>query len=350
MVSPRRVALAVALATVVVTSGCVSGPLSEQQEDELVDRVESELGDVDGYEATITNEWTTNNETRTTRTHVKADLKNGRHWQKVLAPEERAGDLTVSNGSTTWNYDASEHAVRKYDGSLSSNASSGDVTRLLGDVTERYEIVLNGTESVDGTEAYVAELTPETDTQVSEMTVWLDQSTYFPVKVHQEIDLEDAEYEATIRYENVTLNPEFEADTFEYDPPADATVEPVDLPDTEQFDSPAGLEDATNYSVPQPDLPDDFAFDQGTITTHNGTQSASAAYSNGSATLRLGVYPGSQYSSDGDTVTVDGRDATVSSYADTTLVTWTCDGLRYTVTSTAGEDLALSAAASVTCE
>lgn len=356
MVSPRRFALAVTLAVVVVTSGCVSGPLSEQQEDKLADRIESELADVDAYEATVTTQVTIRNETTTTRTHVKADAEDGTMWRKVLAPDDRAGDLMVSNGSVLWSYDASENTVQKYDFDTSLGATGivGNTSRVFSDLTDNYDVTVKGTESVNGTEARVVELTPENDTAEhgvagTGMTVWLDTSSHFPVKVHQEFDLGDDTYESTIWYENLTLNPDFESGTFDYEPPADAEVEQVATADTDQYDSESALRDAANRSIPAPELPADFEFDQGVVTNHDGDESVTAVYANGSATVRVATYPGSQYSADGENVTVGDHEATLSTYDDTAMVTWTCDGVRYSVVSTAGEALARSVAASIPC-
>lgn len=347
--SPRkRLLLAVALALAVVASGCVSGPLSEQQEEQLADRVESELDDVDGYEATVVTEVDAGDRTLESRQRVKADLEDGETWQRTLAPAEREGDLLVSNGSTLWRYDDSQNAVTKYPSGGESLARA-NVSKFVAGVGDRYNVTVNGSATVDGTETHVVELAPERGTVGGEMTVWLDKSSFFPVKVTQSFTAGNRTYETTVRYENVTLDPEFEPGTFEYEPPADADVEAVELPDTEQFDSAEALRDAADQSVAAPDLPEGFTFERGSVATDDGNETVTAAYTNESARVSVAQYPAGGFTGSGEEVTVGGHDATLSTLGDTALVTWTCEDTRYAVTATAGEDLAREVAASIDC-
>lgn len=343
---PKRLMLVVALAAVVVTAGCVSGPLSDDEEQQLTDRVQTELSDVDSYEATVTSVTTVDGESTTVQQHVEADIDAGKTFVKTLAPDERRGDKLVSNGSTMWRFDASENAVTSFDSS-SMVGALGNVSELFDDAADTYNITVNGTETVGGTGTYVAELTPEGDTGT--MTVWLNTSSFFPVQVQQSFSVDNTTYETTMTYDNVTLNPGFDAERFEYEPPADATVETVELPDTEQFDSAAALREGTNRSVASPDLPDDFSFDKGSVITEDGDESVSLAYVNETASVRISQRPVGDHGLDGETITVAGRNATLSSFGDTVFVTWDCDDTRYTVGTTVSESFARSVVASIDC-
>lgn len=348
MIPPKRIAVAVALATVVVTAGCVSGPLTEDEERQLADRVTSELDDIDGYEATVTNEITVDGEQRTTvEQHVRADIENGATRTKTLKPDAQRGDLLVSNGSTSWQYDASENTATRFD-NAGGSAAMANLTTMFDDVADQFNVTVNGTEEVADTEAYVAELTP-TDRDTGTITVWLNQSTYFPVQVQQSFTAENTTYETTTTYENVTLNPGFDADVFDYEPPEDATVETTELPDTESVESAEALREAANRSVAEPELPTDFSFDSGTVVTDDGNESVMASYANDTATVQVSQRAAAGYAPGGETVTVGDRNATLTTFGDTVAVSWTCDATTYTVTTDVSESLARSVAASVDC-
>jgi outer membrane lipoprotein-sorting protein len=348
--SPRkRLLLTVGLAMALVTSGCVSGPLSEDQEAELADRVEGELGDIDAYEATIVTEVTLENRTVETERRVKVNLNTGETYQRTLAPADREGDLFVSNGSVAWNYDASENAVHRFDSGGAATLGQANVTNFLQNLGDRYNVTVEGSATIDGTETHVAELTPEQSNVDGNMTVWLDKSTYFPVKITQTFAANDQSFETTIWFENVTLDPEFEPGIFDYEPPADATVDTVDLPESERFDSMTALEDAANQSVASVELPDDFAFERGMVILDDGNETVRSVYTNESARVSVAQYTERALTTDGEDLTVNGHDATLTTYGDTAMVTWTCEGTMYAVTTSAGADFATDVAASVDC-
>jgi len=348
MTPPKRVLLAVAVAAVVVTAGCGAGPLSENAERQLADRVTAELDDVDSYEATVTAEVVVDGETRSTlRRHVQADVEAGSVRSEILAPTDSRGDTVVSNGATTWRYDASENTATRYE-NAGDSAATANVTAMFRDAADQFNVSVNGTERVAGTEAYVAELTP-TDRDTGAMTVWLNTSTYFPVRVHQTFTVDGTTYETTTTYENVTLNPDFEAGHFDYEPPENVTVETTELPESEQADSLSALRNATDRTVAEPELPDDFSFDQGSVVTNDGETTVMASYANDTATVQISQRAASGDKLDGEPIAVDGRNATLTTLGDTVTVAWTCDGTRHTVTSDASESLARSVAASVDC-
>lgn len=348
MSSPKRVALAVALAAVLVTAGCVSGPLTDGEEQQLAETVTAKLDDVDTYEATVTTDVSVGGETTVgVERHVRADAENERTRAETLSPDGQAGDVMVSNESTTWRYDASENTATRYE-NAGAIAQMGNLTSMFDDVAAEFNVTVNGTEHVAGVEARVVELTP-TGRETGAMTAWLNQSTYFPVRVQQEFTADNTTYVTTTTYENVTLNPGFEDEVFEFEPPANATVETETLPETETVESMDALRDAANQSVASVDVPTDFAFEKGTVVTDDGNETVAASYANDTATVRVTQRVGTTYTPSGESVTVDGRNATLSSYGDTVVVSWTCEETSYIVTSDVDESLTRSVAASVDC-
>ncbi|MUV61023.1 hypothetical protein, partial [Halobacterium sp. CBA1126] len=112
----RRALLAVALAALLATSGCVGlGVLGDGAETPPEVDVVDEYGDVGTLEATRVTTFDTGNGTEETRALVRVDLSGDRfrQFERVLAPESRAGDVTVVDEDGAMLYDADENEVTR---------------------------------------------------------------------------------------------------------------------------------------------------------------------------------------------------------------------------------------------
>lgn len=345
---PKRVGLTVALVALVALSGCLStGVLDDQKEEQVVEEFTDRVDEIDAYHATMIATTTIDGESEEIRTEVWARLKTGETRRKILAPEDRAGDLTVSNGSVMWTYDESDGTATRMDiGDVETDVTLGS---YLDELTERYDVAYNGTATVDGEETYKVTLLPNASVESpieSTMTLWLDTDRMFPLKVHTDVG---DNISTTVRYTDLEVNPDIPDERFQFDPPDGVEIEESGMPDFEQYDTRAALDDATERDVPDPDLPEGFAFESGTVSQQNDSQRLSLAYSNGTDRVSIGVIDGREFQAEGESVDLGEHTGTYDSAGDVGMVVWTCNGTQYSVTGTLDRSALVNVAASVDC-
>ena len=171
-----------------------------------------------------------------------------------------------------------------------------------------------GTETVDGTEAYVVSLTHDNESVDTEGTMWVatNDSRLLEARVTDGVNT------TTVRYDDQRFNASVHESTFA--PPADRTAST-----TESYD---GF-DATNEAV-DGNLPtlaaDGFAFQEATVAgTGDGTIVAQQ-YADGATNATLVTTDGEQVPYErlnGTSVAVDGADATAATMDGRTVVVWT---------------------------
>lgn len=388
----RRTLLTVAVAVLLVTSGCAGLQVLDSDDEasppdvNVVERYES----LETLEATRETSVDHNGSVNETRTAVRIDFTHSppRRFQRVLGPESRAGDVTVVNESGSLVYDADENAVTRvpsaetrtlhsqnrseYIASIVAAARDGEevdtddsvsplpvvpassgAPRISPDEFDGFEVEYLGTDTVAGRTAHGFELRAASEAALAvNQTLWLDDEYFYPLKSHQEFELENRTVETSMEVTNVTFNADLSADAFEFEVPENATVEVLDR--SESFDSVAGLQEATNLTVPEPVVPENYEVENARLVEDNFTR-ISVQYTDGSDAITVvkmdEVPERSDVLSSGENVTVAGRDATYLTTGQSNLVTWTCEDTQYSVISTDLDREALVAVAdSVGCE
>jgi len=325
-------------------------PATPESAAELEAAFESRMTSLSSYTATRSQTTSMGNRTVSMTTDMWVRLSTGEYRTEVVAPGERAGNAVVGGTDTVWVYDEADNTVSTYNRSAfgAGNVSASVVTGLATgyDVTD-YERA-----TLDGRETYRVTFVPENDTaSTAETTVtaWLDRGTYFPVTIEQSYELENTSFSTHTHYENVTLNATIPDERFTFEPPENATVESVDLPETRTFDSLESMRESVELSVPDPEVPEDFAFQQGTVVESNRT-TLSLTYENESARVGVSKLSGERSLDGGENVTVGDHDGHLRSYGETTMVTWTCDGWTYSVSGTIDRAELLDIARSMECD
>ncbi|MCG1003063.1 MULTISPECIES: outer membrane lipoprotein carrier protein LolA [Halobacterium] len=387
----RQTLLAVAVAALLVTSGC-SGldVLADDAETPPDVDVAQRYKSLDTLEATRVRTVDTGNDTTETRALVRDDVSTDqrRQYRRILAPESRAGDVTVVDESGLLMYDASENAVthlpwsgRRHDGNrsaylqrvVSAARDGGDVAEpsdgvsplpvvpttgasasIPEDAIEGFEVEYLGTRTVAGRTAHGFELTAVSEAALTvEQTLWLDSQYYYPLHTTHRLDYRNRTIETSTRLENVTFDAGLPDDAFEFDVPENATVETLNV-STESFDSVSALRERVDFSVPDPAVPDGYEFAEARYVGGNVTQ-ASLQYVTADD-HRLTVTKTTSSSNaggftSGENVTVAGRDGQYLTTPRTKFVTWSCGDTRYAVVGTNLDKTALLAVAdSVGCE
>lgn len=153
-----------------------------------------------------------------------------------------------------------------------------------------------------------------------------------------------------ITYSNLTYNTSILTDRFTFEPPANATVEHVTLPETTTFESVDATEEPVNVSIRKPTtLPDDYSLQNVTVTTtrSGATTSVSLTYANESATLRVSQSTASQSAIQGETVSVAGHTGTYLEVGDQGVLQWQSDSFTYSVSGPFSQSMLVEIAESL---
>lgn len=398
--SLRAIVVVALLAVAVTAIGLVAFWPSEAQQEHgppIGHNASERLASLDGVSATV--ETVVHYGNQTNRTVQRVWMRPGTGEMRAEVLEGPGPDLTVSNGSVTWLYDHTENNVTRLDtsGSGTQVSMQGErierlftrlnVSREARDASKEAEITpsaaplpsvpggqsvstptpeasradeygvhYEGTDTVSGREVYVVTVRPKAvdeDAAVLEdyeQTMYVDTEWFYPLKVHTEWTGDNRSVEMSMTYRNVTFEPGLDDDRFEFEPPENATVVESDLSDVRTFDSVSSLRTATSMPVPTPDVPPSFEFDTGRVTA--GTfESVSLEYANETATLTVSVTnQTSDSESDGQRLTVGGREVVYQQFGTSKLVSWECNGRTYSVSGTAvAESRLLDVTASIEC-
>jgi len=383
---PVTVAL-VALAVAVVAGGLVAfgGPATTSE----TTPIGAEAGDaydaLDGVEATRTTVVEHGSDLHRTVAHVA--LRPGTDYRRVevVTATDRLHEVVVENGSTVTLYDRDANVAERFSasGTVSGPTFGDRVERLFDhlDVTDpdgagtaedvsplpvvpagantpaadtatvdaaTLELSYEGTEAVDGRDAYVLRLTAPDG--AFEQTLRVGREHYFPLQrqtTWTEADGQRVTVETT--YEDVAFDPGLDEETFRFEPPANATVETLETPDRTAYASAGRLAAETNVTVPDPDVPAPLRLTAATETTGE-VHGVGLQYANETASISVAKYDRT-FPPRGDRTTEVAGNAAAVSLGSTTSVSWNCDAYRYTVRGQGvSVETLLSVADSVACE
>lgn len=229
------------------------------------------------------------------------------------------------------------------DGETGSAADNDSVAWRDEQVTVQYR----GEETVAGRSTYVVELRPASaDASLVEATLWLDAEYLFPLKRHGITRRSGERYEYTTVYRNVTFDPAFEPGFFEPDPddfPANATTI-----QSESYDTRAEMVAALDQPVPDPTVPERFAF-AGGFFSDGEFEHLSLRYAtpDGRESIRLSVFAESSNLSNGRRVSIEGKPAAFVRFHGNQYLNWNADGRQYSLSGTVGNATLRRVAASL---
>lgn len=348
----------------------------------------AQLQSLDGFSATRRTVIERENGTSRTVDRVTRQFGGGVRIERVSGPG--SVDRIVANESVRWHYDRDENTATRYERSadpapiarvpqllarLNGSNTGSDPTQTpgvsplpvvpgagasttdgpVGAADGSYAVSYEGTATVAGRQTFVLAVTGPTGTSPVAnytQTLWLDADHYVPLKRQTAWTQAGARTEITTTYANVTFETEFSADRFRFTPPENATVEESGGPQQERYESVGTLRENASLAVPVPDLPPDYTLAQATRTEGRRITSVGLRYVNATATVEVAaIEPVYAPSSEGERVTVAGRNATYRDLGAEQTVVWTCDGTQYKVaTSGLGQAGTLAVAATVGCE
>jgi len=285
---------------------------------------------VESVTGTVTITTETGTETQTIEANVWQAPPNDVRYEYVSGPSE--GVVLVSNESAFWMYNETTNTARRFQ---YGNGRLQNLTRAFQNFSSGFTAEYRGEETVSGRETYVVSVQPPNGTLGSvagNQTVWLDQENWFPVRTQVTTTVGNQSTTSTITYSNVTYNASIPADRFTFEPPANATVENVTLPETETFESVDAAAESVNFSVREPtSVPGDLTLRNVTTTQSGETTAVSLTYANESATLRVSQSTATGSATQGENVSVAGHDGSYAEFGDQGILQWQTDRFTYSV-------------------
>jgi len=292
---------------------------------------------------------------RTTEQRLWADYENNRI--RIERESNGTETVTVRNESKTVIYNADENTVSTFDNS----GSVGSRTMVNG-ILNNTELTYETTERLDGEQTYRLSVTPNESAMAGpdsvETTLWIDTETYFPEKFHSVSDSENFDYEITGEFRNVTVNEAIPDSRFEIDVPDDAE-KPDYASNMETYDSLTAVEDGTDHTVPDPDVPDAYSFTEATVFNSSDHHSVSLRYeSDDGDTIRVSASGAMEFDEDErdsfETVVVNGHSAYYTEFEfggnTTSSLMVTCGDTTYTVYGDLSKSETIDIAESLDCE
>ena len=314
----------------------------------------------------------------------------GAYRVETLDGTTSGSELEVSDGRTLWLYDSDDQRVIEIDlGNASPPGNRNRIERLLtiadrtdddavsggsisplpvvptdggqgastAGVAGSLRVSYEGTETVGSRSTYVFELDSRAKTTAFvsnfSQTLWLDQEWYVPLKRTTDFSRDNRDVNITVGYRNVTFNPELAEERFQFEPPANATVVDADRPRQKHFADRAGLRAASDFSLPEPSLPDSFKLVDATRTVSDRIRSIGLSYTNQTASVSVSKSNLTRYvpATEGKGVRISEHEAMLRNLGTELRISWTCANARYSVAGTGVTDETLvEIARSVGCE
>ena len=242
----------------------------------VVEQFRDRMASLDTVVLTMESEVQTNgNQTTTAEQRLWVDYQNDRI--RTERETNQSETITVRNQSKTVIYNVGENTVSTFNNT--SNVTAGiPLDRTLNTSKLSYA----GTDQIDGERTYRLNVTPASrsamsDSRSVDATLWIDAETYFPQRIHIATDGDNIEYETTSRFQNVTLNSSIPDDQFTIDIPDDAE-KPGYESNMETYESLSALRNGTSHTVPEPDLPEAYSFEQARVFDSSDYHSITLQY------------------------------------------------------------------------
>lgn len=195
---------------------------------------------------------------------------------------EYGNTTTVRNETGSITYDADENVVHNSSFSFEEMEprENGQFAALLNNEAE---LTYEATEMIDGTETYRLDADPQYNYTSGEIeaTIWLDSETYMPVQYESSMNSDRYSFETTVQFNDVRINETIPDERFDIDIPADAERPDDNTPDFETYDSESALRENVSQSVPDPDMPENYTFDRGSVMDGEAFSSVSLSYTDG---------------------------------------------------------------------
>lgn len=282
--------------------------------------------------------------------------------------------LTVNDGERSWSYDRERGNVSVFDVEEPFGDRMSATYEAVEEVLAELEIEETTEVTYEGRDAYRVLLEPPANETLEEALSLLVGDTVYALSTDSdeaaEDDLEDDAFERDVEhveywfdakylfpvkyafetpeggfemaYRDVEFEPDppLSDDLFEFEPPANATVDEIDLPDRQEFDDPEAAAATVAVDVREPDLPEGYAFERASVATYEDDDRVEVMLvypgPEGQLTVEFSDDPDRfERGADGDPVDVASATGTYDRLdlptADVHTLRWSCDGIGHYV-------------------
>lgn len=352
----RAIPAAIVVLFVVLLAGCVAVPSSGISDTSLETQITeatppAELAATVEINHTIDGKTTTVNETVQFRADGASRI------------ETADGMLIVSNGTTRWQYDRDADTVQRLEVDPNGSSFLEGVYAQQQRYVDRYDIKSIEETTIDGRDAYRVTFDPPANESIGRsitvlvgdteyviplerndgdvdgkerstetVDVWFEQEHLFPIK--HRVAGDDVSLETT--YRNLTVNPGFDDDRFEFEPPTDEngsqSVDEIALPSIVTHETVDAADDSVPFSVAQPPaetIPDALALDE--ITSYEfpdeERQQVTLSYRADGETITVTTSDGPRlFARGGENASLGNATGTIADTDEGTELAWSCDG------------------------
>ena len=335
------------VAVLAVSAGCASAISSDPNPERIADKMQQRLDDIDTVEGVKVMETTRDGETNTTVTEYVRQPPNKVRSKVIEGGQHREkGDLRVNTGEKTYRYDASENTYTTYDLDYNRSEDYFDADTIER-VLNNSEVSYQGTDTVAGRSVHVIELTrTERDSTV---TIKADTEHWYQLAYETSYENDGTTTKTSWTHRNVSFNEPVNDDTFSFNPPEGAELKETTSPDITEYDSVSAANEATAYKIVEPAMPNRYSIESIQETVIDGTSTMTLSYRTGNKGAYFSVSNESSGMPDGESVTIGNTTGTASSYGDTTSVSWSCEGVRYSLGGPLDQSTLVDAASAVGC-
>jgi hypothetical protein len=168
------------------------------------------------------------------------------------------------------------------------SGSLQQLVQMFQNLSQGYTAEYKGQAVVSGQETYVVSVQPPKPLAdlVKNQTIWLDQDTWFPIKQQITTQVGNQTITSTITFTKLSYNVSIPDERFTLEVPDNATVKNVTIPTPKTYTSIEKAENAVNFSIRTPNVPDGYSVKKVTVTKipNKGTI-VRVIYQSGSDTL-----------------------------------------------------------------
>ncbi|MGB9985453.1 LolA family protein [Salarchaeum japonicum] len=350
-----RLLVLLCLAVLSVSAGCAALPDDGQPSAaEVKEAAIAKADALDAYAATV---HVTLNGTFDRNVTYRVAHSGGRTNATYRQPADIAGMRIVTNESATVQY-----VPRTNRATVTYGTTPADLFEWMGNLLDGNTTYEGETDANDGFAVEYAvegenasvrigagggpyQFVTQAETANRTTRVWVDRDRQIPVKARMTYATNNTTSRVTIEVTDVTLDPEFAADRFDPNIPDSATVTTNRIVTTDNITE---LRTNTTVSLPEPDVPAPYRFEDGMLIGYDNQTTITLTYAkpNNTSLLVTKRVPAADHQLDGEAVTVNGTTVRYTETDDRQLVRWQTESATYTLTGE-GRDFLLSVAASL---
>jgi len=337
------------VALLTVTAGCAAALGDDMDSETIAEKLDDRHDEIDDVQGTqiVTVEGDNSTERTVTEVVERPPMESRQEVIESDSEWQSAGDVTVRTEEELITYNAEENTVTEFEFDSDEEEVPMTTEDMLSESLEESNISYEGTDTVADRDVHVITLTDEETDATTK--VWADQEFWYPLKTETTFDQGDEEWTTTMTYEEVEFNQGVDDEVFAFDPPEDATVEEFETPETETVDSADALDAAVPFDVAEPDLPEEFAFEEATVTEQNDIVTAFVSYEADGDIVSYSLTNNTEHELTGEPVDIGDTEGTISEFGDRTSVAWECDGIQYSLTGELDRETLIDSAAAVGC-